>query len=102
MHQLTPGRFATPILPLPAAGRNYQKIQKAICSGFFFHAARKDAQEGYKTGGLQLASLLFTIIVMIGRECCCEPVWWALLGINRAAAAILPCFRARARGICRT
>ena len=36
---------------LPAAGRNYQKIQKAICSGFFFHAARKDAQDGYKTGG---------------------------------------------------
>lgn len=33
-----------------AAGRSYQKIQKAICSGFFFHAARKDAQEGYKTG----------------------------------------------------
>ncbi|KAI7836400.1 hypothetical protein COHA_009732 [Chlorella ohadii] len=36
-------------LDLVSAGRNYQKIQKAICSGFFFHAARKDAQEGYKT-----------------------------------------------------
>ena len=33
-----------------AAGRSYQKIQKAICSGFFFHAARKDPQDGYKTG----------------------------------------------------
>ncbi|KAL4424788.1 hypothetical protein ABPG77_000828 [Micractinium sp. CCAP 211/92] len=36
-------------LDLVSSGRNYQKIQKAICSGFFFHAARKDAQEGYKT-----------------------------------------------------
>ncbi|KAI3436603.1 hypothetical protein D9Q98_006020 [Chlorella vulgaris] len=36
-------------LDLVSAGRSYQKIQKAICSGFFFHAARKDAQDGYKT-----------------------------------------------------
>ena len=62
-----------PILPhLPcflttAAGRNYQKIQKAICSGFFFHAARKDAQEGYKTGACalrlaRLAAFLFCCV----------------------------------------
>eukprot|EP00887_Chlorella_sp_A99_P005299 scaffold1.g5299.t1 len=41
-------------LDLVSAGRNYKKIQMAICSGFFFHAARwvggrKDPQEGYKT-----------------------------------------------------
>lgn len=40
----------SPPCPRRAAGRNFQKVQKAICSGFFFHAARKDAQEGYKTG----------------------------------------------------
>lgn len=36
-------------LDLVSAGKSYTKIQKAICSGFFFHAARKDPQEGYKT-----------------------------------------------------
>ncbi|CAL5229034.1 g12281 [Coccomyxa viridis] len=36
-------------LDMVSAGGNYVKIQKAICSGFFFHAARKDPQEGYKT-----------------------------------------------------
>ncbi|KAK9837133.1 hypothetical protein WJX81_005309 [Elliptochloris bilobata] len=36
-------------LDLVAAGNNFNKIRQAICSGFFFHAARKDPQEGYKT-----------------------------------------------------
>ncbi|GMH39385.1 hypothetical protein BSKO_07283 [Bryopsis sp. KO-2023] len=36
-------------LEMVSAGRNWRKIQKAICSGFFFHGARKDPQEGYKT-----------------------------------------------------
>jgi ATP-dependent RNA helicase DHX8/PRP22 len=36
-------------LDLVSAGRNWKKIQMAVASGFFFHAARKDPQEGYKT-----------------------------------------------------
>lgn len=32
-----------------SAGRNYKKIQKAICAGFFTHTAKKDPQEGYRT-----------------------------------------------------
>jgi ATP-dependent RNA helicase DHX8/PRP22 len=32
-----------------SAGKNYNKVRKAICSGFFAHAAKKDPQEGYKT-----------------------------------------------------
>ena len=36
-------------LELVSAGRNYSRICKAITSGFFFHAARKDPQEGYKS-----------------------------------------------------
>lgn len=32
-------------LDLVSAGRNFNKIRMAICSGFFFHAARKDPQE---------------------------------------------------------
>ena len=35
--------------PLLYTGRSYKKIQMAIASGFFTHAARKDPQEGYKT-----------------------------------------------------
>jgi len=31
------------------AGRDYDRVRKAICSGFFRHAAKKDPQEGYKT-----------------------------------------------------
>ena len=31
------------------AGRNYKKVQKAICSGYFTHVAKKDPQEGYRT-----------------------------------------------------
>lgn len=31
------------------AGKSYVRVCKAITSGFFFHAARKDAQEGYKS-----------------------------------------------------
>jgi ATP-dependent RNA helicase DHX8/PRP22 len=28
------------------AGRNFNKIRRAICSGFFFHSAKKDPQVG--------------------------------------------------------
>jgi ATP-dependent RNA helicase DHX8/PRP22 len=31
------------------AGKNNVLIQKAICSGFFRNAAKKDPQEGYRT-----------------------------------------------------
>lgn len=36
-------------LDVVSAGKNFMKIRKAICAGFFFHAARKDPQEGYRT-----------------------------------------------------
>lgn len=39
-------------LDMVSAGRSYVKIQKAICSGFFFHAARKDPQEVRRILGL--------------------------------------------------
>ncbi|CAG8568818.1 12806_t:CDS:10, partial [Cetraspora pellucida] len=32
-----------------SCGRNYNKVRRAICGGFFRHAAKKDPQEGYKT-----------------------------------------------------
>ncbi|KAJ3324084.1 DEAH-box ATP-dependent RNA helicase prp22 [Boothiomyces sp. JEL0866] len=32
-----------------SCGRNYDNVRKAICGGFFRHAAKKDATEGYKT-----------------------------------------------------
>jgi len=36
-------------LDVVSAGKNFVKVRKAICSGFFTHAAKKDPQEGYKT-----------------------------------------------------
>ncbi|CAK9144132.1 unnamed protein product [Ilex paraguariensis] len=36
-------------LDVVGAGKNFTKIRKAIAAGFFFHAARKDPQEGYRT-----------------------------------------------------
>jgi ATP-dependent RNA helicase DHX8/PRP22 len=35
--------------PIVSCGRNYIKVRKAICGGYFRHAVRKDNQEGYKT-----------------------------------------------------
>ena len=32
-----------------SAGKNFTKIRKALVAGYFFHASRKDPQEGYKT-----------------------------------------------------
>ncbi|RZC93577.1 hypothetical protein C5167_007613 [Papaver somniferum] len=36
-------------LDVVCAGKNFTKIRKAIAAGFFFHASRKDPQEGYRT-----------------------------------------------------
>ena len=36
-------------LDVVSAGKNTGRIQKAICSGFFRNAAKKDPQEGYRT-----------------------------------------------------
>jgi ATP-dependent RNA helicase DHX8/PRP22 len=36
-------------LDVVTCGKNVSKVQRAICSGFFRNAARKDPQEGYKT-----------------------------------------------------
>ncbi|KAL3644364.1 hypothetical protein CASFOL_012296 [Castilleja foliolosa] len=36
-------------LDVVSAGKNFQKIRKAIAAGFFYHCARKDPQEGYRT-----------------------------------------------------
>jgi len=36
-------------LDVVSCGKNFNKIRKAICSGFFRNASRKDPQEGYKT-----------------------------------------------------
>uniref|UniRef100_A0A915I5M4 DEAD-box helicase OB fold domain-containing protein n=1 Tax=Romanomermis culicivorax TaxID=13658 RepID=A0A915I5M4_ROMCU len=36
-------------LDIISCGRQVQKVQKTICSGFFRNAAKKDPQEGYRT-----------------------------------------------------
>ncbi|KAM3440147.1 hypothetical protein NHJ13734_003420 [Beauveria thailandica] len=35
--------------PVVSCGRDTQKVRRALCTGFFRSAARKDPQEGYKT-----------------------------------------------------
>lgn len=32
-----------------SAGKDYNRVRRAVCSGFFHNAAKKDPQEGYKT-----------------------------------------------------
>jgi len=36
-------------LDVVSCGKATSKVQKAICSGFFRNAAKKDPQEGYRT-----------------------------------------------------
>jgi len=36
-------------LKVVSCGKNFTSIRKAITSGFFAHAAKKDPQEGYRT-----------------------------------------------------
>ena len=36
-------------LPVKSAGKNFNRIRKAIVSGFFFHAAKRDPSDGYRT-----------------------------------------------------
>ncbi|XP_008477183.2 ATP-dependent RNA helicase DHX8-like [Diaphorina citri] len=36
-------------LDVVSAGKNTVRVQKAVCSGFFRNAAKKDPQEGYRT-----------------------------------------------------
>ena len=36
-------------LELVSCGKNFTKVRRAITSGYFMHAAKKDPQEGYKT-----------------------------------------------------
>lgn len=35
--------------PVRSCGSDYSKIRKAICAGYFMHAAKKDPTEGYRT-----------------------------------------------------
>ncbi len=36
-------------LDIVSCGKNYKKVCKAICSGFFMNISKKDPQEGYRT-----------------------------------------------------
>lgn len=36
-------------LDIVSAGKDYNRIRKAICAGYFRHACKKDPQEGYRT-----------------------------------------------------
>jgi len=43
-------RFKLPLIQCGnLASKDYSKIRKSICAGFFTHGCRKDNQEGYRT-----------------------------------------------------
>ena len=43
-------RFRLPVVSCGTLNmKDYTKIRKTICSGFFYHSCRKDPTEGYKT-----------------------------------------------------
>lgn len=47
-------------LPIVSCGKHFDRVRRAICSGYFQHAAKKDPQEGYKYAtriGLVVCSL---------------------------------------------
>lgn len=46
MTELSVDRYKHDIL---SAGKDFNRVRRAICSGFFRNAAKKDPQEGYKT-----------------------------------------------------
>ena len=49
-------------LETTSAGRDYNRIRMAICSGYFAHAAKKDAQDGC------VKLLLFVLFVDLVRS----------------------------------
>ncbi|KAF8333051.1 P-loop containing nucleoside triphosphate hydrolase protein [Cantharellus anzutake] len=61
-----------------SCGRDYNRARRAICSGFFRNAAKKDPQEGYKT--LVEEWVIYHELVLTTREYChnvtaMEPKW---------------------------
>lgn len=36
-------------LDILSCGKDYKRVQRALCSGFFHHACKRDPQEGYRT-----------------------------------------------------
>ena len=36
-------------MDIVSAGRNFKKVQRSVCAGYFTNAAKKDPQEGYRT-----------------------------------------------------
>nr|GEX36989.1 probable pre-mRNA-splicing factor ATP-dependent RNA helicase DEAH5 [Tanacetum cinerariifolium] len=60
-------------LDIVSAGKNFTKIRKAITAGFFFHAARKDPQEGINeiTNG-QIGFIKFSPLLFCWSSCSLE------------------------------
>ena len=50
-------------LDIVSAGKNYNKIRKALCSGFFHHAAKKDPQARLNLHLVCAVSFLFVYLI---------------------------------------
>ncbi len=66
-------------------GTGLNRVQRAICSGFFRHVAKKDSQEGYKTlvegtpVYIHPASALFNRVPKPARWAWCHPYKMAFI-----------------------
>ena len=61
-------------LDVVSCGKNTVRVQKAICSGFFRNAAKKDPQEGYKTIVDSQVVYIHPSSALFNRQ----PDWWVI------------------------
>jgi hypothetical protein len=52
-------------LDVVSCGRAYKRVQRAICSGFFRHAAKKDPQVCTSVSSLSLLLLLLLLLMLL-------------------------------------
>lgn len=62
-------------LDVVSCGKATVRVQKAICSGFFRNAAKKDPQEGYRTLIDQQVVYIHPSSALFNRQ----PEWWAVM-----------------------
>lgn len=81
-----------------SCGKNTARVQKAICSGFFRNAAKKDPQEGYRTLVDSQVVYIHPSSALFNRQ----PDWYVLNNMELQFNEIFKAFQAKtiwSRGI---
>lgn len=85
-------------LDVVSCGKNTARVQKAICSGFFRNAAKKDPQEGYRTLVDSQVVYIHPSSALFNRQ----PDWYVLNNMELQFNEIFKAFQAKtiwSRGI---